>query len=176
MKRINQTLLLAVFTIIAVLSVNAQEDYQDGVANKIYNKVTNETSLEVRQLEIVRTDDRWVFLNASTSFAGKKLPKRPDDVFFFIQLGSPSGYKHAEQVQLKLKLDGQVQPEIAMVTSGKRKAGTMFLETIETKMNIDVFKMLAAAKSAEFTLDSTVFTMNAVQLKRLADLNKMMTP
>jgi len=176
MKRIDQILLLAALTIITALSVNAQEDYQDGVANKIYNKVANETSLEVRQLEIVRTDDRWVFLNASTSFTGKKLPKRPDDVFFFIQLGSLSGYKHAEQVQLKLKLDGQIQPDISMVTSGKRKAGTMFLETIETKMNIDVFKKLATAKSAEFTLDSTVFTMTAAQLKRLADLDKMMMP
>ena len=176
MKRINQTILLAAVMLTAVWSSAAQEDFLDGVANKIYNKVSNETSLEVRQLEIVRTDDRWVFLNAVTSHAGKKLPKRPDDVLFFIQIGSSSGYKLTEQVQAKLKLDGIAQPDIAMVTSGKRKAGSMFLETTETRLNIEVFKKLAAAKSAEFTLDSIVFTLNSAQLKRLADLDKLMTP
>lgn len=176
MKRINKTILLAAMMFTAAWSVNAQEDFQDGVANKIYNKVTNETSLEVRQLEIVRTDDRWVFLNAVTSFTGKKLPKRPEDVLFFIQVGSTSGYKLGEQVQAKLKLDGIAQPDITMITSGKRKAGSMFLETAETRMNIEVFKKLATAKSAEITLDSIVFTLNGAQLKRLADLDKLMTP
>ena len=178
MKWIAQILVLAFVVALTAGFVQAQNntEIKHGIAYALYDKAANETTLEVRRLEVINTADRWIFVNASTQFAGQTLPKRPADVTFIIQVGSPGGYKYPDQIKLKLKFDGKDQTELSMRTLDRRMAGTMYLETIGVRMNIELFAKLSKARSVEMQLDTTSFTIGTTHLQKLADLDRLMTP
>jgi hypothetical protein len=157
-------------------SLNAQnEDIKYGVAYSLYDKAKNETTFEVRQLDLSDPNGQLIYVNASHTFPGRQFTTRPDDVIFIIQIGSAS-YRYPDQISVKLKLDGKSIPDILMLNLDKRMADKYFLETMGTRMKYDVFKAISQARSAELQVDKTTITLTSSHLAKLADLDKMMNP
>jgi len=145
------------------------------VASSTYDKSKNETTIEAKRLEVGGTSDQFFILNASVTFSGEKLLKRPDEVIFIIQIGSPS-YRYPDKVNVKLRVDGVTRSDLTMLTLDRRPADKQFLETIGARIPYETFKAIALAKEVELTVDKTNMRVGATHLAVLADMNKMINP
>jgi hypothetical protein len=155
----------------------AGEMNADAKATSSYNKAKNETTYEIKLLQIPAAAQQ-VALSVSFTFAGEKFRKQPDDVIFILSVVSPgAARRYSDMIAMKVTADGKKLPEVLMLNLDKRALGeSNYLETIGTRMKYDVFKKLSEAKSAALQLENTKLELSEAHLKKLAELEAMMRP
>jgi hypothetical protein len=183
MKRLMPGLFAALSCCMIVLPVAAQDkptstastaarnmsDDQTKVKST-YDEAKNETTVEFRQVALASNETQRVFLSVSATYAGKTPPSQLEDVIFIISVVSPERYQYPDMMAMKVSTDGNKLPEVLMLNLDKRPFNPGYLETIGTRMKLEVFKRLAQAKSVDLQLHDLKLRLNETEIAKLREI------
>lgn len=173
MKKIINLLTIACVIACTAMAINAQTNPEPnpGLGWVFPDKAKNQTFFQVQERGISNPGPK-IILNASQTVPETGIAATPEDIMFTIQIASPDRYKYPDSIAMKVKIDGKAIPDIKISPLDKRIEGKNYLETLGTRMNYDVFRAIANAKSVEFKVDGMVITVGADKLAKFADLVK----
>jgi len=81
-----------------------------------------------------------------------------------------TSYRFPDINQLTITCDGKRLAPILLLNLDKRPAEPLFLETLGTRMNYDVFMKVAKARSVQMEFADTSFTLSDSHLALLGEL------
>lgn len=156
---------------------DAQEEFTGKVDTK-YDQSKNETEIEVRNIPLSLDKGRMAFLSVSISFAGNKMKRKPDDVIFIVALVNAKGHRFADINKVALTSGGSDIGQMTLLNLDQREfSPTEILETIGTRMKMDVFHKVAASKQAiSFKIEETTLTIEPANISKLTEFEKAITP
>ncbi len=136
---------------------------------KKFDSARNETTVGFQMLQIKGTETEKLVISAEATFATESPKNHPEDVVFIISSLSTS-YRYSDINQLTITCDGKRLAPILLMNLDKRPAEPLFLETLGTRMNYDVFMKVAKARSVKMEFADTSLTLSDSHLGLLGEL------
>lgn len=136
---------------------------------KKFDSAKNQTTVGFQMLQIKGTETEKLIISAEATYATESPKNHPEDVLFIISSLNPS-YRYPDINKLTITCDGKRLAPILLLNLDKRPAEPLFLETLGTRMNYDVFMKVAKARSVQMEFADTSFTLSDSHLALLGEL------
>lgn len=140
---------------------------------KKFDSAKNETSVGFQMLLIRGTETEKLVISAEATYATESPKKHPEDVVFIISALTTS-YRYPDINQLTITCDGKRLSPIVLLNLDERPAEPLFLETLGTRMQYDVFMKLAKARTVQMEFADTSFALTDSHLALLRELADLM--
>jgi hypothetical protein len=140
---------------------------------KKFDKARNETTVGFQMLLIRGNETEKLVISAEATYATESPKQHPEDVVFIISALNTS-YRYPDINQLTITCDGKRLSPIVLLNLDKRPAEPLFLETLGTRMQYDVFMKLAKARSVQMEFADTSFALTDSHLSLLRELADLM--
>ena len=180
MKKLTVSSLVFVALICFAAEVNAQSSTDDftGKIETKFDQGKNETELELTYIPVTTEKANMAILDVSISFTGKKLTIKPDDVIVVLAVVNKKDHKYPDINEVTLNSGANKLGQVVMLNLDQRKySGTEILETMGTRMKMEIFHKLATSKQAvTFKIAESTFTIEPATLAYLADFEKATNP
>ena len=178
-KLLIPALLLPVISMLA-LGVFAQDDKPKaaGQLSSTYDSVTDTTRIELPKLPVTADNVTLSLLTVSVGYAGKTLRAKPDSVVFIISLVTAKGHRYPDQNKVTFTSGGaEIGGIIFLNLDQSTLSPTEELETVGTKMSINLFQNIAASNQAvTFKVAETNITIPLQTLTKLLGFKNAITP
>jgi hypothetical protein len=136
---------------------------------KKFDSAKKQTTVGFQMLQIKGTETEKLVISAEATYATESPKNHPEDVLFIISSLNTS-YRYPDINKLTITCDGKRLAPILLLNLDKRPAEPLFLETLGTRMNYDVFMKVAKARSVQMELAATSFTLSDSRLALLGEL------
>jgi hypothetical protein len=153
----------------------AQDEPESGKVTSKYDKSKDETTVEVRLLQLRGNETQKVVLSVSASYKGQK-PKEPEDIIVIISVFSSGSYRYPDMMAMQVLIDGKKVSDVLMLNLDKRKSDDDYLETLGTRMKYNLFKRLLKAPSAELQLQNLRLPLDETQMGKLREVDALLHP
>jgi hypothetical protein len=159
---------------------NAQQE-KTGYTGKIgttYDQAKNETQMQLGYVPVSIDKGKMALLNISASFAGKKMLAKPDDVTFIVSVVNAKGHMYPKINDITLTSSGRSVGQMLLLNLDQRDySDNEVLETLGTRMKMDVFHTIAASKQpVSFKIAESTLVIDPVYLAKLVELETAITP
>ncbi|MBK6751384.1 MAG: hypothetical protein KA956_05860 [Pyrinomonadaceae bacterium] len=137
-----------------------------------YNQAKDETEVEISQLPLAVDKSKLAYVGATWIFKGKKPTSPPSDIIFIVSVFTVGAKKYPDINQVSVMANGKSIGQIVMLNLDQRPfTEGEILETIGTRMKIDIFRKMLEQETVTFQMGDSTFRLSRETIAKFIEFN-----